>query len=149
MRLLAEPSRSPRQDRAALLLFGAGAALVLAGAFWPEVRAWLPSCPSQRWLGLPCPGCGLSRACYALLHADLVGATRFNPLWIVLVPYAAYAFADAAAGVAMGRRLLADWPRWFVRGVGAIFVVLWCVLAVVRGITFLVPELNPKGFLLP
>ncbi|MDR3278233.1 MAG: DUF2752 domain-containing protein [Oscillospiraceae bacterium] len=32
--------------------------------------------------GLPCPGCGETRALIALLHGDLAGSIRFHPLLI-------------------------------------------------------------------
>jgi len=42
------------------------------------------TCVSQRVLGLPCPGCGMTRALIALLHGDLGGSLRFHPLAVPL-----------------------------------------------------------------
>lgn len=46
--------------------------------------AWLtagPSfCPFKVVTGLPCPGCGLTRATVALLHGDLATSFHFHPL---------------------------------------------------------------------
>jgi hypothetical protein len=36
--------------------------------------------------GVPCPGCGLTRATLALLHGDLRAALRFHPLVWLLTP---------------------------------------------------------------
>lgn len=48
------------------------------------------SCPSVILLGLPCPGCGLTRAGICLLRGNLAGAVSINPtifLWITLLLY--------------------------------------------------------------
>ena len=42
-------------------------------------------CPFKLLTGLPCPLCGLTRACFALLHGDWVSALRLNPLAPVAV----------------------------------------------------------------
>ena len=47
-------------------------------------------CPIRYATGFSCPGCGMSRALYALLHLDFVGALRFHPLVYVLIPAALY-----------------------------------------------------------
>jgi hypothetical protein len=45
-----------------------GAAVVHAGFVMTGLPSW--TCPFQELFGLPCPGCGLSRAIAALLHGD-------------------------------------------------------------------------------
>lgn len=37
------------------------------------------TCPSKKWLGLPCPGCGTTRSLLSILSGDLVVALRLNP----------------------------------------------------------------------
>lgn len=56
-----------------LLLAGAAQA-TLVSAGWP---GW--PCPFQQTLGLPCPGCGLSRALLALLRGDWQAAFAIHP----------------------------------------------------------------------
>lgn len=56
--------------------------LPLAFVVW----AGFPICPTAAVLGIPCPGCGLTRATLALLHGDLRGALRFHPLVLVIAP---------------------------------------------------------------
>jgi hypothetical protein len=58
----------------------------------------LPLCPSAALLGLPCPGCGLTRATLALLHGDVVAAFRFHPLVFVLTP----AYVGLLGAIAFG-----------------------------------------------
>lgn len=41
--------------------------------------------------GVPCPGCGLSRALAALLRLDFRTALRFHPMVFVLPPVVLYA----------------------------------------------------------
>ena len=64
------------------LIFGAGvvhAGLVIAG-----LPAW--ECPIRAVTGVPCPGCGLSRAISALVHGDYRTAMSlhiFAPLFLL------------------------------------------------------------------
>ncbi len=37
-------------------------------------------CPIRRAFGIPCPGCGMTRAVLALLQGDPMQATRFHPM---------------------------------------------------------------------
>ena len=45
-------------------------------------------CPIKRFTGIPCPGCGMSRALLCLARLDIAGALRFHPLSAVM-PFAA------------------------------------------------------------
>lgn len=47
----------------------------------------IPTCPSKVLLGIPCPGCGISRALMSAIQLDFASAFEYNPLWI-LVPVA-------------------------------------------------------------
>lgn len=61
------------------------AAALVAGAVG-LVLADTPLCPTAFFLGVPCPGCGLTRATLALLHGDLAAALHFHPLAPLLSP---------------------------------------------------------------
>lgn len=50
--------------------------------FWAMDRLFHTVCPLRFITGVPCPGCGITRAFLKVLHLDLVGATRMHPFWI-------------------------------------------------------------------
>lgn len=43
-------------------------------------------CPIRRFWGVSCPGCGMTRACVALLRLDFLAAAAYHPLVFVLIP---------------------------------------------------------------
>ena len=52
------------------------------------------TCVFLHFLGVPCPGCGMTRALLAILRLDFVAAIKYNPL-IFCMPYVfAYIFLD-------------------------------------------------------
>lgn len=60
-----------------------------AGVFALAVYFNFPLCPLAGSFGVPCPGCGLTRATLALLGGDLHGALHYHPLVLVLAPLVA------------------------------------------------------------
>ena len=76
--------------------------LALAGAFTLIVVARLPFCPMATVLGIPCPGCGLTRATLALMHGHVRGALALHPLVFVLAPLFAAAMGSAAFNYVRG-----------------------------------------------
>jgi hypothetical protein len=49
---------------------------------------WMPECFIRSITGLECPGCGMTRATYAILHGRFAEAFRLNPVGIILFPLA-------------------------------------------------------------
>jgi hypothetical protein len=88
----------------------------------------VPICPSAALAHVPCPGCGLTRATKALLHADLAGAMAFNPLAPVVSPLLVLAAAYAIYAYVVRGRVDAD--RW---GAGPLLVVVMAALTIVWG----------------
>lgn len=61
-------------------------------------------CPFFRVTGLPCPGCGLSRACAAGLRGDWRKATRLHAYWpLFLLAIGLFAIAAVLPPVVVNR----------------------------------------------
>jgi hypothetical protein len=105
------------------LCVGLLSALVIAAmaAGWEGPRM---VCPLKAVVGVPCPGCGATRAAQALAAGQVMTAARLNPLaalaagaWVLWAGYAAVAVA------ARGKRLRLVWEpqdvsraRWLAAG---------------------------------
>lgn len=63
-----------RDRRFALVV--AGTAVVQLGLVSLNLPSW--ECPIFRWSGIPCPGCGLTRALILLMQGDLRAALHFH-----------------------------------------------------------------------
>ena len=85
-RALATP-RSARARWLNLALLAAASCAVALTDIW--------ACPFALVTGLPCPGCGMTRAALALLGGELTRAVELHPLSPVLVPLAALLALDA------------------------------------------------------
>jgi len=86
---------------------------IVAGAFALIAETGLPLCPMAGVLGVPCPGCGLTRATLALLHGDVRGALHFHPLVFVIAPLFAWVIGSAALGYVRGPRPRPNLKPWF------------------------------------
>jgi len=64
---------------ARVFALGAGSALVLAPLV-PRIAPFVPACPFHALTGMPCPGCGSTRALVALVRGDFAGALGWNPV---------------------------------------------------------------------
>lgn len=64
------------------ILLGLGAFLFLSTVFSTN-----SSCYVKSTIGIPCPGCGMTRAYLALLDGDLKSAFFWHPLWWLVVVY--------------------------------------------------------------
>ena len=88
------------KSRPKQILFIAGALLLLLMA-WVLYRAdprespFIP-CVFHSLTGLYCPGCGSARGVYLLLHGDISGAVRMNPIIPVSLPLIVYGLTDFA-----------------------------------------------------
>ncbi len=77
----------------------------------------VPACPMRVAFGVPCPGCGLTRATLAMAQLDFGAMLRFHPLAPLLTPMYIYAVVRAAltyAGIVSTERkdLFSIAPKW-------------------------------------
>jgi hypothetical protein len=121
---------SARDPRRLALWAAAGVAGALTFAFLraavplpPEVA---PFCLVRRFLGIPCPGCGMTRALSHLARGEWRAALAFHPLAPLVA--AELALGWAAAGLAAVSPSPARWPSWvpaLLAADGALLVALW------------------------
>jgi hypothetical protein len=73
--------------------------------------------------GLPCPGCGLTRAVKAATRGHFIKAFRAHPLWLVVLLHA------LACTAAAGQEMTGREGRWPTRGTTQTFlaaaVIIW------------------------
>jgi len=85
-----------------------------------------PLCAFRALTGIPCPGCGLSRASLALFELHFVEAYHYHPLVFVILPagifFSVWAFLKWL--LPQHIRPMPDVPTW------AVFVILAVVLSV-------------------
>lgn len=106
-----------------LASFGLVAAIVvLAHAFGVTM------CPLKRWLSIPCPTCGTTRAAIHALGGNVAEAFRMQPLGMV-VAVSAGPVALLAALLPRFRGMLSAaarrWPAWVLAGVAIALNWAW------------------------
>lgn len=62
-------------------------ALFLLWKFDPATAGFFPPCIFYEATDLYCPGCGVTRACDALVAGEINQAFGYNPLFIVCLPF--------------------------------------------------------------
>lgn len=92
----------------------------------------LPICPSRTVFGVPCPGCGLTRATRELIELDVAGAFAMHPLVFLLLPLVVWMILRALLAAlrvvpAASRDPLDRMPAWFWWSAIALVVGVWAV----------------------
>ncbi len=104
-----------KQNMRRRLLLAAGLLAYFAVAY-AVFRLLGITCVFQHLLGIPCPGCGMTRALLSLLRLDFAAAWDYNPL-IFLMPYVfVYLFFDLRP---------ARLHRYLLLAVGALALIHW------------------------
>jgi len=95
--------------------------------FNPSTHGFYPTCLFHRLTGLNCPGCGGTRALYALLHGQFRAAFRDNALFLLLLAAAVARVAWVLAAKRFNRPVGKIFPAnllWLLLMVGVVFSVL-------------------------
>ena len=81
------PKIVPANARFAGIILTAVALGISAAVFFfnPATHRFYPACQFHRLTGLNCPGCGMTRALYALLHGNFPAALRDNALFVLVL----------------------------------------------------------------
>jgi hypothetical protein len=124
----AAPAGRRHDPRLAWALAGAGglAGLAVLHVWTPAEHGGFILCPLRLFAGLPCPGCGMTRAFAHLAKGEWAAAWRDHPL----APFLA---AELALGWAAWGAALAGWlraprisrPHLIAAGHAAVLVGLW------------------------
>ncbi len=119
-RLVSERQRLAR-------LWGAAVASLLVLAPWAGALAkWVPPCPLKTWTGIPCPGCGATRAALALARLDVGHALHHYP--IMTLGWMLFVLGGVVAGLwALSPRPLPSrpLPRWLPVALGVLLLASW------------------------
>ena len=107
------------------LVAGAAAAATWAvfGAGGIDPPPGLYFCPSRRFLDLPCPGCGMTRALVALARGEWRRALDFHPLAPLVAAQGAAAWLSWGLWAAGRGQMLRFVPMPYVLGVNAALLV--------------------------
>jgi len=129
-------SVKPPKNIAVLL----GAWCVLAIPYFmgkDDALAAKPSiCPFMRFLGIPCPGCGLTKSIAALYRGGIVESLKYNPLGIVIAVCCCIVTISVVYDAISGKRTLdgfLDRPRLW-QGITIVYTIYYLVGLAFSGI---------------
>jgi len=140
--MMAPPRINPPTafPRVATLVLGLGLVGGLAVLFFfnPSAYGIYPVCLFHKWTGLNCPGCGGTRAAYALLHGRLVTAFHDNALFLLCLVFGAG--RAVWMGVRKWRHLptVPWWSKWMLWGLVCL-TILFGVIRNLPGFEWLSP----------
>lgn len=116
------PKIAPAKVSCAGILLTASGLAIIALIFLvdPTTHTIYPICQFHQLTGLNCPGCGSTRALYALMHGKFRDALRDNALFVLTL--GALAFRGAGFG----------WNKLYRQANGEFFPItfLWPLLAI-------------------
>jgi hypothetical protein len=112
-----------------IILWGSSQPALLAASFlyFPHATTGPVLCPMALLLGMPCPGCGITRAFCFATHGHFREAFGFHPLWPLLLAYFVFLWGYQLAEVAKGAP-----PKLPTYRIAAVAIVILLAFWVVR-----------------
>jgi hypothetical protein len=128
-------------DRQAIALI-AGAGALHLGMSMAGISIW--SCPFRAVTGIPCPGCGLTRATIELLRGDLTGSLHTHAFAPVFIAGLVFMFVSMVLPERQRLRFFYSLRNWEVRNGLTSWVLFGLVLYWVVRLMGWIPF--PKNF---
>ncbi|MCA9626994.1 MAG: DUF2752 domain-containing protein [Myxococcales bacterium] len=119
------PSRSYKEWAVRILLW-----TFVVGPLLLSLVTDFVACPSARYFGQPCPGCGLTRATMAALHGHIGEAFHLHPLFFLAAPFHVGALVYGTYLLLAPPRLQPKQPSLFAWGkrIGQSYIVISVLL---------------------
>lgn len=135
-----ETQRKNRRNTGRVILLHAG---VLAVFF--VMAAWIWHCPIRLLFGVPCPGCGTTRACLSVLKLKIAEAFAYQPVFFLNVLLFLYGIHRNI----IRRNAVKKGLRWSDKAEMAVLVLVIAVILTVYVIRLIrqdspVMELSPE-----
>ena len=135
-----ETQRKNRRNAGRVILLHAG---VLAAFF--VMAAWIWHCPIRLLFGVPCPGCGTTRACLSVLKLRILEAFAYQPVFFLNVLLFLYGIHRNI----IRRYAVKKGLRWSDKAETAVLVLVIAVILIVYVIRLIrqdspVMELSPE-----
>lgn len=90
-------------------------------------------CPIKKFLGLYCPGCGVTRMLYSILKGQLYQAFRYNPLIFISLPFFVFYYIDHLYSINKNKKKKLSFLEpsiWYF------LIVIFLVYGILRNISF-------------
>ena len=103
-------------------------AVLLVFAYFVLLRKlFVTTCPAVLITGLPCPGCGMTRALLHLLHFDFAGAWQIHPfVYVILIFIIWFGVRRYIMGIRDTKNV------WKIAAVIGIFMILFYIWRMLR-----------------